>query len=173
MAVKRYNPVTPGTRFRVGSDFTDITTNVPEKTLVTSIKKSGGRNNTGKMTMRYMGGGHKQAYRIIDFKRNKHDIPAKVATIEYDPNRSARIALLHYVDGEKRYILAPQGLKVGQEVISGVNVAPEIGNALSLQFIPLGSVVHAIELNPGQGASLARSAGTFAQLAARDGKYAV
>jgi len=173
MAVKRYNPVTPGTRFRVGSDFTDITTDKREKSLITSVKRSGGRNNTGKMTMRYMGGGHKKAYRIIDFKRDKLDIPAKVATIEYDPNRSSRIALLHYNDGEKRYILAPQGLKVGQEVVSGKNVAPEIGNALTFQFIPLGSVVHAIEMNPGQGASLARSAGTFCQLAARDGKYAV
>jgi large subunit ribosomal protein L2 len=174
MAVKRFKPVTPGTRFRVGSDFSDITTNVPEKTLVTTInKKSGGRNHDGKMTMRYMGGGHKQVYRIIDFKRDKYDIPAKVASIEYDPNRSSRIALLHYVDGEKRYILAPEGIKVGQMVISGRNVAPEIGNALSLQFIPLGSVIHAIELNPGQGANMSRSAGTYCQLAARDGKYAV
>ncbi len=173
MAVKRYKPVTPGTRFRVGSDYSDITTNIPEKSLVTSFKKSGGRNNTGKMTMRYLGGGHKKSYRIIDFKRDKSDIPAKVATIEYDPNRSARIALLHYVDGEKRYIIAPQGLQVGQSVISGANVAPEIGNALTLQFIPLGSLIHNIELNPGQGASMARSAGSFAQLSARDGKYVV
>jgi len=173
MAVKRYKPVTPGTRFRVGSDFSDITTNIPEKSLVTSFKKSGGRNNTGKMTMRYLGGGHKKAYRIIDFKRDKMEIPAKVVTIEYDPNRSSRIALLHYVDGEKRYIICPQGLKVGQTVVSGTNVAPEIGNALALQFIPLGSLIHNIELNPGQGASMARSAGTFAQLSARDGKYVV
>jgi len=173
MAVKRYKPVTPGTRFRVGSDFSDITTNVPEKSLVTSFKKSGGRNNTGKMTMRYLGGGHKKAYRIIDFKRDKKDIPAKVVSIEYDPNRSSRIALLNYVDGEKRYIICPQGLKVGQTVVSGQNVAPEIGNALTLQFIPLGSLIHNIELNPGQGASMARSAGTFAQLSARDGKYVV
>ena len=173
MAVKRYKPVTPGTRFRVGSDFSDVTTNVPEKSLVTSFKKSGGRNNTGKMTMRYLGGGHKKSYRIIDFKRDKTEIEAKVATIEYDPNRSARIALLHYIDGEKRYIIAPQGLKVGQTVVSGSNVAPEIGNALTLQFIPLGSLIHNIELNPGQGASMARSAGSFAQLSARDGKYVV
>jgi len=173
MAVKRYKPVTPGTRFRVGSDFSDITTNIPEKSLVTSFKKSGGRNNTGKMTMRYLGGGHKKAYRIIDFKRDKTEIPAKVVSIEYDPNRSARIALLNYVDGEKRYIIAPQGLKVGQSVVSGPNVAPEIGNALTLQYIPLGSLIHNIELNPGQGASMARSAGSFAQLSARDGKYAV
>ena len=125
MAVKRFKPVTPGTRFRVGADYSDVTTNVPEKTLVVAIKKSGGRNNSGKMTMRYMGGGHKQAYRIIDFKRNKFDIPAKVATIEYDPNRSARIALLHFVDGEKRYMIAPAGLTVGQTVVSGETAAPE------------------------------------------------
>lgn len=173
MAVKRYKPVTPGTRFRVGSDFSDITTNIPEKSLVSSFKKSGGRNNSGKMTMRYLGGGHKKAYRIIDFKRDKMDIPAKVVSIEYDPNRSSRIALLNYVDGEKRYIICPQGLKVGQTVVSGQNVAPEIGNALTLQYIPLGSLIHNIELNPGQGASMARSAGTFAQLSARDGKYVV
>lgn len=172
MAVKRFKPVTPGTRFRIGSDFTAITATEPEKTLVTSIKKSGGRNNTGKMTMRYMGGGHKRAYRIIDFKRDKFGIPAVVKTIEYDPNRSARISLLHYADGEKRYIIAPEGLQVGQTVVSGENVAPEIGNALSLKYVPLGSLVHNIELNPGQGASLARSAGAYAQLAARDGKYA-
>jgi large subunit ribosomal protein L2 len=174
MAVKRFKPVTPGTRFRVGADNSDITTNVPEKTLVVSVNtRSGGRNNSGKMTMRYMGGGHKQAYRLIDFKRNKFDIPAKVATIEYDPNRSARIALLHFVDGEKRYMIAPTGLTVGMTVISGQNVAPEVGNTLPLKSIPLGSLIHAIELNPGQGAVIARSAGTYAQLAARDGKYAV
>src|SRR5690606_26981018 len=137
------------------------------------IKKSGGRNNSGKMTMRYLGGGHKKAYRLIDFKRDKKDIPAKVATIEYDPNRTARIALLHYVDGEKRYILAPEGLKVGQTIVSGDSVAPEIVNTLPLQNIPLGSIIHNIELNPGQGGSIARSAGTYAQLSARDGKYAI
>jgi len=174
MAVKRFKPVTPGTRFRVGADNSDITTNVPEKTLVVSVNtRSGGRNNSGKMTMRYMGGGHKQVYRLIDFKRNKFDIPAKVATIEYDPNRSARIALLHFVDGEKRYMIAPAGLTVGMTVLSGENVAPEIGNTLPLKSIPLGSLIYAIELNPGQGAVIARSAGTYAQLAARDGKYAV
>lgn len=173
MAVRRFKPVTPGTRFRVGGDFSDITTNVPEKSLVVSIKKSGGRNNTGKMTMRYLGGGHKKAYRVIDFKRDKNNIPATVATIEYDPNRTARIALLHYADGEKRYIIAPEGLKVGQTVISGEAVAPELGNALPLKSIPLGSIVHNIELNPGQGATIARSAGTYAQLSARDGKYAI
>lgn len=173
MAVKRFKPVTPGTRFRVGGDYSDVTTNVPEKTLVVAIKKSGGRNNSGKMTMRYMGGGHKQSYRIIDFKRNKFDIPATVATIEYDPNRSARIALLHYVDGEKRYMIAPTGLKVGQTVLSGTAVAPEVGNTLPLKSIPLGSIIHNIELNPGQGGTFARSAGTYAQLSARDGKYAI
>ncbi len=173
MAVKKFNPVTPGTRNRLGGDYSDVTTNVPEKSLVVSIKRSGGRNNTGKMTMRYIGGGHKKSYRLIDFKRDKKDVPATVATIEYDPNRTARIALLNYADGEKRYIIAPEGLKVGQTVLSGDAVAPEVGNALPLKSIPLGSVIHNIELQPGQGASIARSAGTFAQLAARDGKYAI
>lgn len=173
MAVKRFKPVTPGTRHRVGGDYSDVTTNVPEKSLVVSIKKSGGRNNTGKMTMRYLGGGHKQSYRLIDFKRDKQDIPAKVATIEYDPNRTARIALLHYADGEKRYIIAPEGLTVGQTVSSGAASAPEVGNTLPLQNIPLGSIIHNIELNPGQGAIIARSAGAYAQLSARDGKYAI
>ncbi|MCF8318789.1 MAG: 50S ribosomal protein L2 [Sphingobacteriaceae bacterium] len=173
MAVKRFKPVTPGTRFRVGADYSDVTTNVPEKSLVVAIKKSGGRNNTGKMTMRYLGGGHKKAYRLIDFKRDKHDIPATVATIEYDPNRSARIALVNYADGEKRYIIAPNGLQVGQVLVSGSTAAPEVGNAIPLKNIPLGSIIHNIELNPGQGASIARSAGTYAQLSARDGKYAI
>ncbi|MGV3508807.1 MAG: 50S ribosomal protein L2 [Sphingobacteriaceae bacterium] len=173
MAVRRFKPVTPGTRFRIGGDYSDVTTNVPEKSLVVSIKKSGGRNHSGKMTMRYLGGGHKKSYRLIDFKRDKQDIPATVATIEYDPNRTARIALLNYVDGEKRYIIAPEGLQVGQTVVSGQAVAPEIGNALPLKSIPLGSIIHNIELNPGQGASIARSAGTYAQLSARDGKYAI
>ena len=173
MAVKRFKPVTPGTRFRVGADYSDVTTNVPEKTLVVAHKKSGGRNNSGKMTMRYMGGGHKQSYRIIDFKRNKFDINATVATIEYDPNRSARIALLHFVDGEKRYMIAPEGLKVGQVVTAGETAAPEVGNTLLLKNIPLGSIIHNIELNPGQGGIIARSAGTYAQLSARDGKYAI
>jgi len=172
MAVKRFKPVTPGTRFRIGADFSEITTSTPEKSLVVAIKKTGGRNNQGKMTMRYLGGGHKKAYRIIDFKRNKSGIPATVASVEYDPNRTARIALLHYADGEKRYIIAPKGLKVGQKVISGESVSPEVGNAMLLKNIPLGSAIHNIELNPGQGASLVRSAGTSAQLAARDGKYA-
>ena len=173
MAVKRFKPVTPGTRFRVGADYSDVTTNVPEKSLVVKISKSGGRNNTGKMTMRYLGGGHKKSYRLIDFKRDKKDIPAKVATIEYDPNRSARIALLHYADGEKRYIIAPDSLAVGQTIISGDSVPPEVGNTLPLKSIPLGSIIHNIELNPGQGGTIARSAGTYAQLSARDGKYAI
>ncbi|WP_026904293.1 50S ribosomal protein L2 [Pedobacter glucosidilyticus] len=172
MGLRKFKPVTPGTRFRVGADFTEITTRTPEKSLVVKSKKSGGRNNTGKMTMRYLGGGHKQLYRLIDFKRDKKDIPATVATIEYDPNRTARIALLHYADGEKRYIIAPEGLQVGQKVVSGENVAPEIGNTTTLANIPLGSIIHNIEINPGRGAQIARSAGSYAQLAARDGKYA-
>ena len=173
MAVKRFKPVTPGTRFRVGADYSDVTTNVPEKTLVVKISRTGGRNNTGKMTMRHIGGGHKKSYRLIDFKRNKKDIPANVATIEYDPNRSARIALLHYADGEKRYILAPDGLEVGMTIVAGDNVAPELGNTLPLKAIPLGSIIHNIEFNPGQGGTIARSAGAYAQLIARDGKYAI
>src|ERR1700749_419348 len=174
MAVKRFKPVTPGTRFRIDTDSSDITRNVPEKSLVVSSNtRSGGRNNSGKMTMRYMGGGHKQAYRLIDFKRNKFDIPAKVATIEYDPNRSARIALLHFADGEKRYMIAPEGLTVGMTIMSGETAAPEVGNTLPLKTIPLGSIIHNIELNPGQGGIIARSAGTYGRLAARDGKYAV
>lgn len=173
MAVKRFKPVTPGTRFRVGADYSDVTTNVPEKSLVVKInKKSGGRNNSGKMTMRYLGGGHKQLYRLIDFKRDKKDIPATVATVEYDPNRTAHIALLHYADGEKRYIICPEGLQVGAKVIAGDDVAPELGNTIPLAKIPLGSIIHNIELNPGRGGQIARSAGSYAQLAARDGKYA-
>src|ERR1700744_5198647 len=149
MAVKRFKPVTPGTRFRIDTSTSDITTNVPEKSLVVgSNKRSGGRNKSGKMTMRYLGGGHKKSYRLIDFKRNKFDIPATVATIEYDPNRSARIALLHYADGEKRYMIAPEGLAVGQVVLSGDAVPPEVGNTLPLKSIPLGSIINNIELNP-------------------------
>jgi len=172
MGLRKFKPVTPGTRFRIGSDFTEITTSTPEKTLTVKSKRSGGRNNSGKMTMRYLGGGHKQLYRLIDFKRDKKDIPATVATIEYDPNRTARIALLHYADGGKRYIIAPEGLQVGQKVISGATATPEIGNTMTLATIPLGSIIHNIELNPGRGAQIARSAGSYAQLAARDGKYA-
>lgn len=172
MAVKKLRPITPGTRFRTAPMFDEITTGTPEKSLLTPLKRSGGRNNKGRMTMRYMGGGHKKNYRIIDFKRNKHDVPATVKSIEYDPNRSARIALLYYVDGAKSYILAPEGLKVGQEVLAGEKVAPELGNALPLSNIPLGTIVHNIELKPGRGGAMARSAGTYAQLLAREGKYA-
>ncbi len=173
MAVKKFKPVTPGTRHKVAGLFNDITTNKPEKSLILPVKKSGGRNNTGKMTMRYIGGGHKKLYRIIDFKRDKDGIPATVKSIEYDPNRSARIALLFYADGEKRYIIAPNGLKVGQKIMSGKDVSPEVGNALFLSDIPLGTVIHNIELRPGQGASLSRSAGSYAQLQSRDGNYAI
>ncbi|MFA7378885.1 MAG: 50S ribosomal protein L2 [Bacteroidia bacterium] len=172
MAVRRLKPNTPGTRFRVVNTYEEITTNIPEKSLTAPVKNSGGRNNSGKMTMRYIGGGHKRKYRIIDFKRNKFDIPATVKTVEYDPNRSAFIALVEYTDGEKRYILAPNGIKVGQQVISGKDVAPEVGNALPLANIPMGSIIYNIEMNPGQGGKIARSAGTYGQLQARDGKYA-
>jgi large subunit ribosomal protein L2 len=173
MGLKKFRPLTPGQRFKIASDFSEITTNVPEKSLTVTAKKSGGRNNTGKMTMRYIGGGHKKKFRLIDFKRDKQDIPATVKTIEYDPNRTARIALVSYADGEKRYIIAPNGLQVGQTIVSGKNAAPEIGNCLPLSEIPLGTVIHNIELRPGQGGSFARSAGSYAQLNARDGKYAV
>ncbi|MDK2909706.1 MAG: large subunit ribosomal protein [Bacteroidales bacterium] len=173
MALKKFKPTTPGQRFKIISAFDDITTNTPEKSLLAPLKKTGGRNNQGKMTMRYIGGGHKRRYRIIDFKRDKENIPAVVQTIEYDPNRSARIALVEYSDGEKRYIVAPNGLKVGQTIMSGKGVAPEIGNTLYLSEIPFGTIIHNIELRPGQGAKMARSAGSFAQLMSRDGKYAV
>ena len=173
MGVRKLNPVTPGQRHKVVSNFDMITTNTPEKSLLESLKKSGGRNNSGKMTVRNRGGGHKKQYRIIDFKREKENMPAVVKTIEYDPNRSARIALVVYADGEKRYIIAPNGLQVGQTVESGRGVVPEIGNTLYLAEIPLGTVIHNIELTPGKGASMARSAGTYAQLTSRDGKYAI
>jgi large subunit ribosomal protein L2 len=173
MAVRKLKPTTPGQRHKIIGTFDTITSNVPEKSLLEPIKKTGGRNNTGKMTMRYIGGGHKRKYRVIDFKRNKDGVPATVESIQYDPNRSARIALLVYSDGEKRYILAPNGLSVGQKVESGAGVAPEIGNALMLSEIPLGTVIHNIELRPGQGGIMARSAGSFAQLAAREGNYVV
>jgi large subunit ribosomal protein L2 len=172
MAIKKLRPVTPGQRFRVAPAFTEITKSTPEKSLVVIKKRSGGRNNTGKMTMRYLGGGHKKKSRIIDFKRNKFDIPATVNAVEYDPTRSARIALLFYADGEKTYIIAPEGLTVGQTVMSGESVAPEVGNALPLSKIPLGTIIHNIELKPGRGGSMARSAGTYVQLLAREGKYA-
>lgn len=172
MGIRKLNPVTAGTRHKVITDFEGVTTNVPEASLTEGRNKSGGRNNTGRMTMRYLGGGHKQRYRIIDTKRDKHGIEGIVKTIEYDPNRSARIALVFYPDGEKRYILAPTGLKVGQTIVSGKGVPPEVGNALPLSDIPLGTLVHNIELQPGKGGSFARSAGTFAQLNAREGRYA-
>ena len=173
MSVRKLKPITPGQRFRVVNEFDTITTDKPEKSLLVPLKKTGGRNNQGKMTMRYIGGGHKKKYRIIDFKRNKFGIDAKVVSIEYDPNRTAFIPLVQYTDGEKRYIIAPAGLKVDQVIVSGQeNIAPEIGNAMPLSQIPLGTVISCIELRPGQGANIARSAGTFAQLMAKDGKYA-
>ncbi|MEF9985875.1 MAG: 50S ribosomal protein L2 [Bacteroidales bacterium] len=173
MAVRKFKPVTPGQRNKVISAFDEITCSVPEKSLLAPISKSGGRNNTGKMTMRYLGGGHKRMYRVIDFLRDKDKYTATVRTIEYDPNRSARIALVVYADGEKRYIIAPKGIKVGQVIASGAGVAPEVGNTLFLSEIPLGTDVHNIELVPGQGAAMARSAGCYAQLTAREGKHAI
>ena len=173
MSVRKLKPITPGQRFRVVNGFDAITTDKPEKSLLAPNKKSGGRNSQGKMTMRYVGGGHKKRYRIIDFKRDKHGIPATVASIQYDPNRTAFIALLNYQDGEKRYVIAQNGLQVGQNLVSSVSAAaPEIGNAMPLANIPLGTVISCIELRPGQGAVMARSAGAFAQLMAREGKYA-
>ena len=173
MPVKKFNPITPGTRFRVGNTYSEVTTDKPEKSLITSLKRTGGRNHDGKMTMRNRGGGHKKRYRVIDFKRSKHGIPGTVKTIEYDPNRTAYIALIVYKDGEKRYMLAPDGLKVGTEVLSGPGAAPNVGNALLLSEIPLGASIHAIEMEPGKGAALARSAGTYGQLMSREGKYAI
>jgi len=173
MALKKYNPTTPGQRFKLISSFDEITSDKPEKSLMLPNRRSGGRNNEGKMTMRYMGGGHKQMYRIIDFKRDKEEVSAVVKTIEYDPNRTARIALVVYADGEKRYIIAPHGLKVGQTIQSGKGVPPEIGNALYLSEIPFGTVIHNVELRPGQGAKMVRSGGTYAQLMSRDGKFAI
>jgi len=172
MSVRKLKPITPGQRFRVVNGFDAITTDKPEKSLLAPNKRSGGRNSQGKMTMRYIGGGHKRKYRIIDFKRDKAGIPAVVASIEYDPNRTAFIALLNYQDGEKRYVIAQNGLEVGQNIVSGEQTAPEIGNAMLLASIPLGTIISCIELRPAQGAVLARSAGAFAQLMARDGKYA-
>lgn len=171
MGIRKLRPLTPGQRFRSVSDFSEITTDKPERSLLTTISKSGGRNGVGRMTVRYVGGGHKKRYRIIDFKRNKHGIPAVVKTIEYDPHRSARIALLFYKDGEKRYIIAPDKLKVGQTVVSGTGSEPSVGNALPLKEIPLGAIIHNIELQPGKGAAMARSAGTHAQLSAKEGRY--
>jgi len=173
MAVKKLRPITPGQRGRIAPTFDEITKSKPEKSLMVRLIRSGGRNNTGKMTMRYIGGGHRQMYRIVDFKRNKHHVSAEVVGVEYDPNRTARIALLQYEDGEKRYIIAPNGIKVGQKVISGPGVPPEVGNALPLAEIPVGTIVHNIEMQAGSGGSLARSAGAYAQLLGREGKYAV
>jgi large subunit ribosomal protein L2 len=173
MSVKKYKPVSPGTRFRVGNTFSEVTTSKPEKSLLAPLKKSGGRNNDGRMTVRQRGGGHKRRYRIVDFKRNKDGMKAVVKSIEYDPNRTAFIALLEYADGEKRYIIAPDRLQVGAEVESGPDAAPNIGNALLLKNIPLGASVHAIEMHPGQGAAIARSAGTYGILMGREGKYAI
>ena len=173
MAVRKFRPVTPGQRHKIIGTFEEITASVPEKSLVTGKKSSGGRNNQGHLSMRYIGGGHKRKFRFIDFKRDKDGIPAVVKSIEYDPNRSARIALLYYVDGEKRYIIAPNGLKVGTTLMSGAEAAPEVGNALPLANIPVGTIIHNLELRPGQGAILVRSAGNFAQLTSREGKYCV
>ena len=171
MAIRKLKPVTPTQRFRTVADFAEITRTEPEKSLLEPLTKSGGRNNMGRVTSRHRGGGHKRRYRKIDFKRNKHGVPARVFSIEYDPNRSARIALLHYLDGEKRYIIWPKGVKVGDTVVSGENAAFNAGNALPLERIPLGTLVHNIELNIGKGAQLARSAGSFAQVMAKEGDY--
>lgn len=173
MAVRKLRPTTPGQRHKVVNTFDGITASSPEKSLLAPIKRSGGRNNSGRMTMRYIGGGHKKRYRIIDFKREKFGMDATVTSIEYDPNRTARIALVVYADGEKRYIIAPNGLNVGDKIVSGKGAAPEVGNTLFLSEIPLGTIIHNIELRPGQGAVMARSAGAYAQLVAREGKYAI
>ena len=173
MALKKFRPLTPGQRHKIAVVFDDVTTSKPEKSLVVTHKSTGGRNAVGKMTVRNIGGGHKKKYRLIDFKRDKFGIPAVVKSIEYDPNRTARIALLFYADGEKRYIIAPNGLEVGSKVLSGKDISPEVGNTMYLSDIPLGTLIHNIELRPGQGGKIVRTAGSFAQLAARDGKYAV
>jgi large subunit ribosomal protein L2 len=172
MAVKKYNPLTPSLRTKVTNAFVEVTTDTPERSLISSIKKSGGRNHSGKMTMRQTGGGHKRRYRIVDFKRTKDGIPATVKTIEYDPNRSAFIALICYADGEKSYILAAKDLKVGATVSNGSGVAPEIGNTMILAEVPLGVQVHNVEMQPGKGGALARSAGNYATLTGKEGKYA-
>jgi len=169
MGIRKYKPTSPGTRFRSGSDFADITETTPYKPLLRPLKKTGGRNNAGRITLRRRGGGHKRQYRIIDFKRNKLNIPCTVETIEYDPNRTSRIALLKYADGERRYIIAPQGVKVGESLVSGVDSEIKTGNALPVKNIPLGMIIHNIELRPGQGGKIARSAGSYAQLVAKDG----
>lgn len=172
MGINKLKPVTPGTRFRSNSTFEEITKTTPEKSLTVALRGSGGRNNLGRVTCRFMGGGHKRRYRIIDFKRDKFGVPAKVFSIEYDPNRTSRIALLHYADGEKRYILAPNGLKVGDTITSGSGSEINIGNALPLKEMPLGSFIHNVELKPGKGGQLGRSAGSAIQLMAKEGAYA-
>ncbi|MBM7707521.1 50S ribosomal protein L2 [Chryseomicrobium aureum] len=173
MAIRKYKPTTNGRRNMTSLDYAEITTNKPEKSLLAPVKRKGGRNNQGKITVRHHGGGHKRQYRIIDFKRNKDGIPGRVATIEYDPNRSANIALINYVDGEKRYILAPKGLVVGMEIVSGPESDIKVGNALPLENIPMGSTIHNIEMKPGKGGQLVRSAGTSAQVLGREGKYVI
>jgi large subunit ribosomal protein L2 len=173
MALKKFKPITAGTRWRIGNAYAEITTETPEKSLLEKKSQTGGRNSQGRRAMRYRGGGNKNMYRVIDFKRNKKEIPATVASIEYDPNRTAFIALLNYADGEKRYILAPQGLQVGMTVSSGDSVDPEVGNSLQLKHMPLGTVIHNIEMQPGQGGKLARSAGSSAQLTNKEDKYAI
>ncbi|MDH3268769.1 MAG: 50S ribosomal protein L2 [Ignavibacteria bacterium] len=172
MGIKKLKPVTPGTRFRSNFTFEEITKSTPEKSLITALKKSGGRNNHGRITSRHIGGGHKRRYRVIDFKRNKHGVPAKVFSIEYDPNRSARIALLHYADGEKRYIIAPNGLKVGDKISSGPGSEIVVGNSLPLKEMPLGSFVHNVEMKPGKGGQIGRSAGSSLQVMAKEGNFA-
>ena len=172
MGIKKLKPTTPGTRHKSNYTFDEITKSTPEKSLTVSLKKSGGRNNLGRITARHIGGGHKRRYRIIDFKRNKHGIAAKVFSIEYDPNRSARIALLHYADGEKRYIIAPNGLKVGDNIASGSGSEISVGNTLPLKEMPLGSFVHNVEIKPGKGGQLGRSAGSSLQLMAKEGNFA-
>ncbi|MBK9256750.1 MAG: 50S ribosomal protein L2 [Saprospiraceae bacterium] len=173
MPIRKFNPITPGTRHRVGNTFSEITCDTPEKSLTVGKTKSGGRNHTGKMTVRQIGGGSKQKYRIVDFKRDKDGIPAKVTSVEYDPNRTAFIALLSYADGEKRYIIAPHKIKVGDKVMSGKEATPDIGNALFFSDIPLGTDIHSIEMSPGKGAALSRSAGTYCTMMGREGKYAI
>lgn len=172
MGIRRIKPVTPGQRFKLAVTFDALTASRPEKSLLAPLKKSGGRNDTGKMTMRNRGGGHKRRYRIIDFKRNRHE-SAEVLTVEYDPNRTAFISLVQYEDGEKRYIIAPKGIEVGKNIVSGKDATPDVGNAMFLANIPLGTTIHNIEMKPGKGAEICRSAGTSAKLVARDGKYAV
>jgi large subunit ribosomal protein L2 len=170
MGIRKFKPTSPGTRFRSGTDFSELTTDKPYKPLLRPIKRTGGRNNSGRITSWQKGGGHKRAYRIIDFKRNKLNVPCVVETIEYDPNRTSRISLLKYMDGERRYIIAPLGIKVGDSLVSGPDAEIKTGNALPVKNIPLGTIIHNIELRPGQGGKIARSAGSYAQLVAKDGK---